>query len=714
MVDAESVPTAISIGLDISKTDTPRGSDGAKAAHRQHMLILVVYLLILATAAALTYVGFGNADRFVHPGGGLDLFYQKVTGSNDLLESAAHTTDKKKLFDCDSELQRSCVVTSSQQHMLNFLENHCCVLPVKAVDVSILRHPTQFYETLKQLIGEAQNSIVISALYVGDGPLSCAFVACLEAKVRVVVEGRRRLPPADVEPFVMTILLDYNRMHDRRNLLTMKALLTLAHTTALEEERRDPRRPPPLAVRLFLYQSPCRWNRLCAPFGRAKEVLGVQHTKLFCFDGKHTVLTGANLSDDYFSTRMDRYVVFRNNTHVASWYAQLVHTLTAVSHPVVCRQDYLANFDGEDLVVTGRRSLHAILSRFTAVVTGKGPASTNGSGHGRPPTGSPPRGSPTLHSKSDLVLLPNALGIDPSLEVEAFEARAHQLMQEFAQRVASECDGVARQCLLSGTSTAYDTVLFPTVQFGRAGVYHDGLVVRELLASTTAADRVFLASPYMNMYAAFTEQFVYGQCEVDCVTASTTTNGWSGQQGFAGNIPYFYLQLERVFYYLVKAYGALDRVRVHEFSAPGLTYHAKGLWLACRVPKNTTAAATMGSCPRTAEDPQTNGDTAALTPLKGCSATGNGPLLIDTDTVAAPYLVAYGSTNYGYRSVHKDVEAEGFLFTWHAPLRAAMREELVYLLQQSSTVTEERFVGRAMGRFQPVVSLVAQLGQDFL
>ena len=57
------------------------------------------------------------------------------------------------------------------------------------------------------------------------------------------------------------------------------------------------------------------------------EILGVYHAKACVFDDA-TLLTGANLSEEYFRSRQDRYVVVRDSK-VADWYDRAVRSAAA-------------------------------------------------------------------------------------------------------------------------------------------------------------------------------------------------------------------------------------------------------------------------------------------------------------------------------------------------------------------------------------------------
>ncbi|GET86015.1 phosphatidylglycerophosphate synthase-like protein [Leishmania tarentolae] len=751
------------------------------------MLTLLAYFIILAIAAGVTLALFGEVgEANVTPADALALFTAATPTSADAMtfsrEAAAETKTGEE--DCGTRknhatpgdesgvahiksLLSKCGVPPQQREMISFLASHCCVLPVKSHSVRVLNHPILFYEELKKYVMAAQRSITLSALYIGDGPLSKAFVACLEERVRWAAAGGH--------PFSITILLDYNRMQDRKNLLSLKTLMELAQQTAstarlpvdaaiaganasspttsspstlgsssifaddecdAEEDALahwDSSDAAPAAttstgaaastgvrVRLFLYQNPSKWNRFFAPLGRAKEALGVQHTKIFVFDQRHTILTGANLSDDYFATRMDRYMIVEDNTLVARWFTQLVRTVNRMSHPVVCRREFVEQLPGGiDTCVSGVGNKSGAEAHSSALPPSCMTAAAVDGGVSEP-LQSPLRwieekvrcavlwpmtllasrheGLPTLHRKSNLVILANALQIDPSVDTEAFCARANVLLHDFAAWARRLCAAAKLEW------SCHDTFLFPTVQAGRAGVYHDSAIVKQLLRLATAEDHIFLASPYLNMYASFVDEVLHGTGYVDCITASVQTNGWNGQRGMAGRIPLFYLQLERSFYYLMKAYNCLRRVHIREFSVKGLTFHAKGLWFMGRR-CHVAATASPGSDDESEARQQHHGG-------HGADASAADPCLLES--ISAPYLVAYGSTNYGYRSVHKDVEAEAFLLTTNEALRETLRQELLFLLQQSVPVTEAQFVGTAMGRFQPVISLIAHLGHDFL
>ncbi len=56
----------------------------------------------------------------------------------------------------------------------------------------------------------------------------------------------------------------------------------------------------------------------------------MQHIKAYIFDDT-VILSGANLSEDYFTNRQDRYIVIRNEKPLAEWYHGLIQILHGYS-----------------------------------------------------------------------------------------------------------------------------------------------------------------------------------------------------------------------------------------------------------------------------------------------------------------------------------------------------------------------------------------------
>ncbi|KAK7877197.1 hypothetical protein WMY93_032099, partial [Mugilogobius chulae] len=84
-------------------------------------------------------------------------------------------------------------------------------------------------------------------------------------------------------------------------------------------------------MRVSLYHTPDLRGllRLLVP-QRFNETIGVQHIKVYLFDDS-LIISGANLSESYFTNRQDRYVLLENCSEVADFFSDLVEAVGDVS-----------------------------------------------------------------------------------------------------------------------------------------------------------------------------------------------------------------------------------------------------------------------------------------------------------------------------------------------------------------------------------------------
>ena len=179
-------------------------------------------------------------------------------------------------------------------------------IPLNASEakVRLLRDPTEFYETLLASITRARRHISLSALYLGTDALEQRLVARLdealtsqpELTVRLLFDGSRAL-----------------RKSRESGASTVSLLLPLL------------RKHGPDRIELHLCTMPAarRAAKLSSLLG---EVAGVCHVKAFVADDE-VIVTGANLSTEYFRDRQDRYVHIGHGRGVAEWYHGLVEAL---------------------------------------------------------------------------------------------------------------------------------------------------------------------------------------------------------------------------------------------------------------------------------------------------------------------------------------------------------------------------------------------------
>ena len=153
-------------------------------------------------------------------------------------------------------------------------------MSVAAVEgMNSLSSPRDYYEFLREQIRKSQKSITLSALYLGSGPLERELVEELRAALRRSAELR------------LTVILDHSR-----------AQRSSAPLEELVDEFDGSR------VKLLWYQMPQLRGLLSRVLpAQVCEILAVYHCKFNVFDGG-VLLSGANLSEEYFVNRQDRYL----------------------------------------------------------------------------------------------------------------------------------------------------------------------------------------------------------------------------------------------------------------------------------------------------------------------------------------------------------------------------------------------------------------------
>ncbi|XP_065349381.1 CDP-diacylglycerol--glycerol-3-phosphate 3-phosphatidyltransferase, mitochondrial isoform X2 [Cloeon dipterum] len=183
-----------------------------------------------------------------------------------------------------------------------WLEAEAPKFSLSGSQVRVLRSPSEFYETLLERSRNAHRRVTLASLYLGTGPLAARLAETLNARMQEAPSLRLR------------VLLDFTRasrgeLNSRTLLLPLRAKggqVALYHTPELRG-----------LVRMLL---PQRWN----------EVVGLQHMKIYLFDDS-VIVSGANLSDDYFTNRQDRYVLIDDCPSLSNFLDGLVSTVSDFS-----------------------------------------------------------------------------------------------------------------------------------------------------------------------------------------------------------------------------------------------------------------------------------------------------------------------------------------------------------------------------------------------
>lgn len=194
---------------------------------------------------------------------------------------------------------------------LNWLHSEAPCFPVLASNIKIIQEPKKFYEILEAKCLNAKQRIIMASLYLGVGNMEKVLVANIQKNI----EGN-----ADLK---VNILLDFTRgtrgeVNSKSSLMplvkqTKNVKLSLYHTPSLRG----------LSKKLM----PPRWN----------ELIGLQHMKLYLFD-ETVIISGANLSNDYFTNRQDRYIMIEDKK-LADFYSNFVYKVQEFSFQVKTNSD---------------------------------------------------------------------------------------------------------------------------------------------------------------------------------------------------------------------------------------------------------------------------------------------------------------------------------------------------------------------------------------
>lgn len=159
-------------------------------------------------------------------------------------------------------------------------------------EVHVLHSPDEYYRELRTQIQGAKRHVALSALYLGTGEMESTLIDDLG-------ELLEREPKSKV-----TFIFDFNRAHRLWQLGDNNKQEVPQYHTLLPLLRKYGEK----RVSLKLYEMPPTSALKQRMSQQAKEILGVYHVKFSMVDD-NVIVTGANLSEEYFDNRQDRYLV---------------------------------------------------------------------------------------------------------------------------------------------------------------------------------------------------------------------------------------------------------------------------------------------------------------------------------------------------------------------------------------------------------------------
>uniref|UniRef100_A0A452SE78 CDP-diacylglycerol--glycerol-3-phosphate 3-phosphatidyltransferase n=1 Tax=Ursus americanus TaxID=9643 RepID=A0A452SE78_URSAM len=398
-----------------------------------------------------------------------------------------------------------CCLCPEGVHRFQWIRNLVPEFGVSSSHVRVLSSPAEFFELMKGQINVAKRRVVMASLYLGTGPLEQELVDCLESTLEKSLQAKF---PSDLK---VSILLDFTRgSRGRKNSRTM--LLPLLQRF-------------PEQVRVSLFHTPNLRGllRLLIP-ERFNETIGLQHMKVYLFDN-NVILSGANLSDSYFTNRQDRYVFLQDCAEIADFFTELVDAVGDVS----------LQLQGDDTVHAVEGMVHPYKGDRAAYCRAA--------------------------NKRVMDVINSARARQQVLHAQTFHGDS-LLTQEDAAAAGDR-------------RPAPDTWIYPLIQMKPFEIQIDEIVTETLLTEAERGAKVYLTTGYFNLTQAYMDLVLGTRAEYQILLASPEVNGFFGAKGVAGAIPAAYVHIERQFYRAVCSLGQQERVRLQEYWRRGWTFHAK-------------------------------------------------------------------------------------------------------------------------------------------
>ncbi|KAM9177542.1 CDP-diacylglycerol--glycerol-3-phosphate 3-phosphatidyltransferase, mitochondrial isoform 2-T2 [Mergus octosetaceus] len=347
-----------------------------------------------------------------------------------------------------------CSLCPEGAHRFQWIRNLVPEFGISSSHVKVLSSPAEFYELLKVQIKTAKQRVVMASLYLGTGLLEQELVDCLEETLEKSLQAK------ESPDLRVSILLDYTRgSRGRKNSRTM--LIPLLQRF-------------PEQVRVSLFHTPNLRGllKLLIP-ERFNETIGLQHIKVYLFDD-NVILSGANLSDLYFTNRQDRYVLLQDSPEIADFFTELVDAIGDVSlqlqqdDTVQMMEGMVHPYQGDKVAyceIANRRVMEVINSARTR--------------------------QELLHAKT----------------FHSSQQRNSSLSQQ-----GSQASG--------GLKPEPDTWIYPLIQMKPFGIQIDEMVTETLLTEAERDARIYLTTGYFNLTQAYMDLILGTRAEYRILLAS--------------------------------------------------------------------------------------------------------------------------------------------------------------------------------------------------
>lgn len=371
-------------------------------------------------------------------------------------------------------------------------------------DITILNSPSDFYNTLKSKILKANHRIFLSSLYIGKAQhelvqcLDDALTEKQDLKVYILTDALRGTREAPNNPCLASLLVPLVEKFGKHRID-----IRMYHTPHLSGFKKN-------------------WTPK-----RVNESWGLQHMKLYGFDDE-ILLTGANLSEDYFTDRQDRYYIFRSEK-LTDYYFKIHEAISLLSYQLLTSTKSKSGF----------------------------------------------RLSWPTSNKS----------CEPDINLQRFISDSSFLLEPLVkQHELSSFE-------LFDDTNEFDTIVYPVSQFTPLMLPENDLstekpsILRLLSYLDSPKIKWWFTAGYFNMLPQIQEKLVNGHAEGTVITASAQANSFYKSPGVSSYIPEAYLLIAKKFLEDIKLKGKENLIKLYEWkngivnTIGGWSYHAKGLWI---------------------------------------------------------------------------------------------------------------------------------------
>ncbi|CAO0799778.1 unnamed protein product [Mucor circinelloides] len=399
------------------------------------------------------------------------------------------------------------VLSSKPTSVLAPLQQYAPTFYTNGDNIKPLYQPSDFYSHLKSSILSAKERVFIAALYIGQSEQE------LVDTLRLALE---KTPTLQVN-----VLIDCLR--------GTRASKGQSSATLLLPLIKD----YPDQIKIAMYHTPDLTGILKKTLPqRFNESIGLMHLKVYGFDNS-VMLSGANLSTDYFTNRQDRYMIFDNQKALTCYYHDLLKLVSDCSYQLSLPKNQEQSY--------------------------------------------------SLTIKDDTA--------DPVKDSRRYRRQVHQRLQQFIQSQEEK-----EHCEENGNAdTAVLPVIqmgpFHIRQDERLTLELLNIANRQQDNPWT----IHLTSGYFNFTEKYKAFILKTRARFRFLTASPEANGFFNSKGVSRFLPPAYTFIERQFYRQVKRAGRQSEISIEEYKRPGWTYHAKGLWVNLGVDDALPSATMIGS-----------------------------------------------------------------------------------------------------------------------